>query len=389
MASYISSNANRFYVAAEASYGQPAAITAGNRFPAVRLQAQQLLEKGRRADKTGTRTFLGTSSTSRRQTAFEIRTYLTSWTGVGEPSYGPLFHAAMGSTAQFSSGLVIASVQNAGQLTTTAAHNLAKGSGVSFAGEIRFVTAVPSSTSLVLNAPFSSTPAANGALNPTVSYRLATGLPSVTLYDYWDPTTATSRMVSGAAVNQFQVAVNGDFHEFVFAGPAADLLDSQSFVAGSAGLPTYPGEPTLSTFDHSIVPGHLGQVWLGSSPNQFFTLTEASLGLKNSIDLRNHEFGSSYPAAIAPGPREVMSSFSLFAQDDAQTAALYVAAKQRQPISAMLQLGQQQGQLMGMFLGTVIPEIPAYNDSETRLQWQFKNNQAQGTAEDEIYIAFA
>ena len=55
----------------------------------------------------------------------------------------------------------------------------------------------------------------------------------------------------------------------------------------------------------------------------------------------------------------------------------------------MLQLGLQQGEIMGIFLPNVMPEIPEYDDSETRLQWQFKNNLAQGTANDEIYIAFA
>ncbi|MGH9582570.1 MAG: hypothetical protein ACRD4O_06515, partial [Bryobacteraceae bacterium] len=83
------------------------------------------------------------------------------------------------------------------------------------------------------------------------------------------------------------------------------------------------------------------------------------------------------------------AAFSVFAQDDAQTTGLYAAAKQRMPISGMLQLGQQQGQIMGVFLSSVIPEIPQYNDTETRLQWQFKNNLAQGTADDEVYFGFA
>jgi hypothetical protein len=105
--------------------------------------------------------------------------------------------------------------------------------------------------------------------------------------------------------------------------------------------------------------------------------------------VRNQEFGSSYPSAIAPGMREVASKFTLFAQDDAQTTALYAAAKQRTPVQAMLQLGQQQGELMAVFMASVVPEIPNYDDSETRLQWAFKNNLAQGTAEDELFIAFA
>ncbi len=199
-----------------------------------------------------------------------------------------------------------------------------------------------------------------------------------------------SRIVTGAAVDSFAVSINGDFHEFVFSGPAADLLDSSSFVSGTAGLSSFPGEPGIGDFDYSIVPGHLGQVWLGGgTAAQFLTLTEASIDLRNNLELRNQEFGSSYPRAIAPGLRHISSNFTVLAQDDAQTTALYAAAKQRTPIPALLQLGQQQGRLMGLYLPSVVPEIPNYNDSDTRLRWEFKNNMAQGAANDEFYIAFA
>src|ERR1700685_1449580 len=384
MGNYISSNANRFYVAIETVYGQAASINSANRFPAVRLQAQQLLESGRRLDKTGTRTFLGTPITARRQTAFEARTYLTSWSGSGEPSYGALFHAALGAQPNLSSGLSVASVQNNTQVQTTMAHGLSFGSAISYAGEIRFVTSVIDASTVVLNAPFSTTPAQNAGLSPCITYPLAISLPSVTLYDYWDPVTAVSRMITGAAVDALMMTVDGDFHEFVFTGPACDLLDTSSFVSGDAGLSSFPAEPALAAFDYSIVPGHLGEAWLGSAPNQFFTLTGANVEVRNNIDVRNQEFGSAYPRAIAPGMRQVASTFTLFAQDDAQTTALYAAAKQRTPVSAMLQLGQQQGQLMGIFMANVTPEIPNYDDMDTRLRWAFKNNLAQGTSENEI-----
>ncbi len=389
MGNYIASNANRFYVAVEASFGQAAPVVASNRFPALRLQAHQALQLGKRLDKTGTRTFLGGSKDSRRNTAFDVRTYLTSWSGTQEPAYGPLFHAGLGAPAQLSAGLTVATVQQPTQFSTNAAHGLSIGSAVAYNNEIRFVVSVPDPSTLVINAPFSSSPTANAALAPTATYRLSVNLPSVTLYDYWDPTAAVSRVVTGAAVDTIQLSVNGDFHEFLFNGPAADLIDSSSFVQGTAGLASFPSEPALSTFDYSIVPGHLGEVWLGSPANQFFTLTQAALEIKNNIEVRNQEFGSSFPRAIAPGERQVTSAFTLFAQDDTQTTALYAAAKQRSLISAMLQLGYQQGQLLGVFIPNVTPEIPNYDDGETRLQWQFQNNRAQGISEDEIYIAFA
>lgn len=389
MANYISSNANRFYAALEVNYGQAATASATNRFPAVQLIGQQILEQAVRHDKTGSRTFLGIPTNSRRQTAFEVRTYLTSWSGAGTPGYGPLFQSALGGTPQSSSGLVVASATSQSQIQTTAPHGLSTGSGISFSNEIRFVTSVPDASTLVLNAPFSNALATNAALAPAVTYTLSTQLPSLTLFDYWDPSTAVNRLVTGAAADTFQFAVNGDFHEFTFRGPAADLLDTTSFVTGSAGLTSFPSEPTLGSFDYSVVPGHLGQAWIGAPGNQFFTLTNATIELNNNIDVRNREFGFSYPQAIAPGMRRVSSQFTVFAQDDTQTESLYAAAKARNPVAAMLQLGQQQGQLLGIYLPNVTPEIPNFNDSQTRLQWEFKNNLAQGLTDDEFYLAFA
>ena len=389
MANYISSNANRFYAAVETTYGQAAAVTAVNRFPAVQLVAQQVLEHAVRRDKTGSRTFQGVSVNARRQTAFEARTYLTSLAGNASAGYGPLFQAALGGQPTMTNGLHVAGVPNPMQIQTASPHGLSFGSGLSAGSEIRFVAGTPDASTILLNAPFSNPITAGSSLSPVISYPLSNQLPSVTLFDYWDPQHAVNRIITGAAVNTMDFAVNGDYHEFVFRGPAADLLDTTSFVQGSAGLATYPQEPVLSNFDYSVVPGHLGEVWLGSPSNQYLTLTDAKLELKNNIEVRNHEFGSSYPRAIAAGTRQVTSQFTVFAQDDAQTQSLYQAAKAHTTISAMIQLGQQQGQLMGIFIPHVTPEVPNFNDSESRLRWEFKNNTAQGTSNDELFLAFA
>jgi hypothetical protein len=389
MGTYISSNANRFYGALETTFGSPAPVTAVNRFPAVRLQAQQVLRFGRRLDKTGTRTYLGSPRDARRQTAFDVRTYLTSWSGQRGPSYGPLVEAAMGAPPEFSQGMTVSLPQIGLQIQTAAPHNLTAGSAVSSGAEIRFVTAVADATTILLNAPFSAVIDAGTVLAPTVTYRLSTALPSLSLYDYWDPGSAVSRLVTGAGVDVFGITVNGDYHELLFSGPAADLLDSFSFTTGAAGLSSFPAEPALAAFDYSIVPGHLGQVWLGSPASQFFTLTQATIELKNHLDVRSHEFGSSYPRAIVPGAREIVSHITLYAQDDTATKSLYAAAKERNPVAAMLQLGQKQGQIMGVFLPSMTPEIPNFSDSETRLLWDFKNNLGQGASNDETYVAFA
>ncbi len=389
MPSYIRSNSNRFYAAVESSYGVAAEVSTPDRFPAVRLRAQQAIEATRRLDKTGTRTLIPTSRDGRRRTAFEIRTYLSSMMLTGQVPCGVLFQSAMGAEPEIANTLVIDAISSAVSFSTATPHGWNVGSAVSTGGEIRFVSSVIDSQQVTVNAPFSQSLVAGSQLSPTATYRLSTNLPSLSIYDYWDPVTAVSRIITGAAVDVLQLSINGDQHEFTFTGPAADLVDSVSFTAGTAGLNSFPDEPSVQVPSAGPVPGHLGQAWLGGTACQFFTVTEATIRLQNSLELRTQEFGSSYPQSTVPGQRQVSTSFSLFAQDDSQTLALYAAARNRTPISMMLQMGKQKGQLMGAYLPSVVPVIPSFDDSETRLRWRFENNLAEGTSDDELYIAFA
>jgi hypothetical protein len=127
---------------------------------------------------------------------------------------------------------------------------------------------------------------------------------------------------------------------------------------------------------------------MGAAPSRFLTLTAADLTLTNGIAQRLQEFGSDFARCIAAGERAVRLNFRIFEQDDAQTKELYQAARQRSPIGVMLQLGEQAGQLFGAYMPAMVPEVPEFDDGETRLQWAFKNDRAQGTVDDELYIAF-
>jgi hypothetical protein len=389
VANYISSNNNRFYAAVETSFGQVPEIAATNRLPAVELQAHQQLQQSLRRDKTGTRTFLGSSPLTRRATAFSLTTYLSSWNPANAPGYGPLLQSACGGAPVIFAQIVVASMIDSLHLVTATPHGLSPGRGISQGSEVRFVASVVNPVTVLLNAPFSNNPAAGSLLTPTVTYPLANNLPSVSIFDYWDPTDAVDRLITGATVDTLNISLNGSFHEMTFSGLAADLLDSESFVAGSAGLPTFPLEPTLGSFDYSIVGGQLGQAWLGFTAQEVFTLTQATIQIRNNLVPRNMEFGFIYPTSIAAAHRDVTITFSLFADDSATVKQLYLAAKRRTPISAMFQLGQQQGQMMGVYLPSVVLEIPLYDDHQTRLIWDFKANVAQGTNNDEIVLALA
>jgi hypothetical protein len=389
MSCYLSSNNERLYVALETAYGQVAAITAQNRIPLMNLGAKQIPVTTGRKDKTGSRTFPGLPNNIRRTTSFQLSTLMTEWTDqTAAPTQGPLFQAALGATPLLYTGGTVASVTSQTEIQFSAAHGLTPGQAITSGGEIRFVAAVLNTTTLFINAPFTVTPTAGGAVGATMTYAPASDLGSVSLYDYWDPSAAVQRIVNGAGMDKMQIKVNGDFQEFDFSGPSQNLLDSASFTSGQGGLTEYPTEPTQTGFDYTIVPGNLGQVWMGSSPNQFFTITTAELTLQNNIAQRLHEFGSDFPLCITAGAREVTLNFSLFEKDDTQTQGLYQAARQRSPIGVMVQLGEQAEQLFGIYMPAMVPEVPEFDDSETRLQWKFTNSRGQGTVNDELYIAF-
>lgn len=390
MNSYILSNANRWYVALEQRYGRVGPVGGLNRIPAVRLTVRQRVETRERRDKTGSRTFWGAPAGLRKRTTFTLRTYMMSWTVQGtEPSYGPLFQAALGGAGEHFAGGTVGAGSTEWMLRFTQPHGLTAGQAVRIGGELRFVNGVVDAWAVMLNAPLTAAPGAGTPAGATVSYRPALELPSVSIYDYWTPATAVQRILCGAAVDTLRIRVNADYHEFEFSGAAQDVIDSVSFTEGQGGLTGFPEEPQLGEFHYSVVPGNVGQAWFGPIAERFFTVTEAEIVLRNDLELRDREFGWQVPRGVSPGMRTVTGDLELYELDDERTKALYQAARQRSPIGVMFQLGAAAGQLFGVYMKSVVPEVPEFDDSENRLRWRFTECRAQGTVDDEIYMAFA
>ena len=386
---YISSNANRWYCGRESSYGQIPAITASNRIPAVTMTAKNQRDKSERKDKTGSRTWQGMPLGMRRQTSFQMTSYMRDWADPSQlPPHGPLVEAALGGSGVRWTGGTPASGTTDLSIRFAAPHGLVPGQAIGSNGELRFVAAVADPSTVVLNAPFSTVPVVGVPLGPTATYSVASELPSLSIFDYWDPATAVQRILSGVAVDRMTFKLNGDFHEMEFKGMAQDLIDSASFTSGQGGATQFPAEPGSTVSAYLPVPGNLGQVWLGVIPSQLFTVSQATIELRNNLDMRNKEFGFSLPQGINPGSREILMSLELFGQDDAATTALYQASRQQDPVGVMFQMGQNSGQLMAISLKSLVPDVPEFDDSDKRLKWRFRDTRAQGTADDEIVVAF-
>lgn len=387
--SYVLSTANRWYCSLETTYGAVPTVAAANRIPAIKMTAQQQFEKTTRQDKTGGRTFPGMPPGGRKTTKFALSTYLTGWTNSQTlPAYAPLFQAALGGIPVISNGGTVASSTGT-NVAFSAPHGLVVNQAVSTGGEIRFVTNVVDPVTIITNAPFSTVPQTSAMFTPTATFFPADLLPSCSVFDYWTPATALQRVICGAGVDEFSLEANGDYQEFHFSGMAQDLIDSASFASGMGQLTAFPAEPAYTPIDYSIVPGNLGQIWMGVEPNRYATVTQAALRLENDLEARANEFGSQVPQFLSPGVRTVTFDFRLFEQDNQATMELYQAARQQSAIQIMLQLGQTTGQLFGAYMQSVVPHVPELDDSQRLVQWKTSGSRAQGTSNDELVVAFA
>jgi hypothetical protein len=387
MANYVLSNNNRYYAALESNYGQVPAISAANRIAGIRLSmATQKIVPVRR-DKTGTRTFLGIPGSPRKAAAFELETSLMAGaTGVPTPAIGQLIQAALGGSPQVSAAQTATCVAGQALLTFQSPHGLSAGSAIVSGSEMRFVQSVPSNTSVQLCAPLSVAGAV--VVLPAASYSPASTLPSLTLFDYWDPSTTIQRLARGAGVDQMEIQIDGTEHKLIFRGPAAEDVDSSSFNGASGGLTQFPVEPAVQAQSWAPVPGQLGQAWIGSGPSEVLTLTKAQIVVKNNLMTRSFEFGSNQPLALSAGDREVDIQFEVYSTDDSVFGEMYHASQTETPIPLTIQLGEQPGAMAAIYVKSFVPQVPDYDDSETRLLWSFRNSRAQGTGDDEIFFAF-
>ena len=213
---------------------------------------------------------------------------------------------------------------------------------------MRFVAAIQNSTTVFMNAPFTTTPVAGSVMGPTINYSLAESLASASIFDYWDPSTAVQRIVEGAAMDKMQIKVNGDFQEFDFSGPARDLVDSASFHERAGRADAVSGGADDGGFDYTIVPGHLGEVWMGVVAGSVLDDdgggTDAGEQHRAAGEGVRERFCAVHCGGGTVGDAELQHCSNMA---DAQTQALYQAARQRSPISVMLQLGEQASSCSG------------------------------------------
>jgi len=189
-------------------------------------------------------------------------------------------------------------------------------------------------------------------------------------------------------VDEVEIVLNGDFHEVTFRGEAAGVSDSKSFEAGEGGLENFPPEPELEELMELPVPGHVGQVWIGATPQAVSTVASARIRIMNHAEMRWRDFGLMEAKCVVPGEREVSIDLEVYSNDADIFGEIYASASRHEPMPLTVQMGETPGAMCGIHVANFIPAVPEFLDGEERLRWRLRGCPARGYREDEIHVAF-
>ncbi|MFN7543787.1 MAG: hypothetical protein ACK5TN_13465 [Acidobacteriota bacterium] len=383
---YIASLSNRIFLKSESDFPGLASMADAQLAPVTSFALTSNRKQLFRRDKTGFRSESPVLGPQRELLEFNLESYGTGWSGsTSKPAIAPLLESGMGNPMAIGATLKVSAASSV-NVTLQADANLTIGMGLAFGAEIRFVASIAGPRDFTLNAPFSVQLAPASDLQVCANLAPGDAVLPLSILDTWAPAQAVQRLVSGAVTDQMRIRVNNDFLEVETRGYATSLYDNVSGVGGvNFQFPEPP--PAAQSAISAPIAGHLGQVWIGSPASRFCTLTQAEVRIENNIEPRTDEFGCYETKGFVLGRRKVSLDLTLFERNDLISQVLYSSATLNQPLSVMLQMGTQPGSLFAIYLPAVLFPVPAFNDSQPRLLWQFRNALALGAANDEVFLA--
>ncbi|WP_031498577.1 phage tail tube protein [Bryobacter aggregatus] len=381
---YIATLSNRIFIKSEVDDPEVGNMEAAQLAPVTAFQVNSNRKRIFRRDKTGYRSDNPVVGPQRELIEFSMDAYGTGWTGGTEkPAIAPLLESALCQSASLGTSYIVQS--SSGKSVTLAADGmLSVGMGLAFGSELRFVESISGPRDFTLNTAFSVDLTAGAELAGCVNLSLGDTPSTMSVLDTWAPNQAVQRFLTGAISDKLSLKINNDFLEISTKGFARNLVDS---VSGSVGADsTFPAAPPAALTSTPIA-GYLGQAFLGVATARLCTLTQATIHIDNDIQPRTDEFGCFSTKGFVLGRRKVSLDLTVFERNDELSQALYTRAVNNEPVSVMLQIGNQPGSMFAIYLPAVLFPVPAFNDGQSRLLWQFRNAVALGMQNDEVFLA--
>ena len=97
--------------------------------------------------------------------------------------------------------------------------------------------------------------------------------------------------------------------------------------------------------------------------------------------MRDKEFGSTCRRAYRPGQREVPVTLELFGAGRSWRPRRCTRQRvNNRRLGVMFQMGQVGGQLVGMYLKSMIPDVPEFDDSGNAAEMEIREYASAGNA---------
>ncbi len=382
---YIQSASNRIFVRRESDSNDLLEMTTAELAPALQFEYRSEREQLLREDKNGLRSRMAVTGPVRETHQFFMKYYGTGWSGEGRNAVSALTESALWNSAVETTAVeVIAAAGN--QVSLASGSNLGIGSALGYGGEIRFIEAVLSQSDYQLNAPFSIGIGPGAILETCLTWQPGDVPQRLAILDEWAPSNAVKRLFKGAVVDRLKIGVNNEFLEMEAYGYAQKMFDNIASNYPEGQL--FPTAPVAHSTNWSQpIPGHLGQVLIGQQDGRLCALTAAEIEIDNNVEARSNEFGCYETKNFVPGKRKVTVSISVYQRTDEMSRYIYDKASRNEPVSVMIQMGNQPGSLFAAYLPSVLFPTPEFDDSKARLVWRFSSGMAIGGVNDEIFLA--
>jgi tail tube protein len=192
--------------------------------------------------------------------------------------------------------------------------------------------------------------------------------PSLSIYSFRKPSTATQQVALGAVVDQMILTLGGDIATVEFSGTSLWVLDTDSFSGADAiakgGLTAFPSEPSAPTTNGNMIVGFKGVITLDG--NVYSTVRSLKVTYKANRDVPNDVIGTGYGSSPGQDRREVTFEVDVYDDDSANLSALKLKAIAATTVNISAQAGNVAGNIATANLNNCQLTPATYDDSSRK-----------------------
>lgn len=225
----------------------------------------------------------------------------------------------------------------------------------------------------------------------SVTYAIEDASPSLSIYNYRDPSTAEHLVALGSVVAQTRFNITQEQATVEFSGPCRFVSPSEGFAGldttAKGGLSAFPSRPASPAYAGTMALGIYGSATLDG--NAYTTVRSLSINCdwgRSLID--NVLFNGAYSGAPQQLVRTITADFELTDEDTVAIESLKAKARAKTGMDLVFVVGATAGNIWTITLNDCQLSNPDYDDSQPSWGVRFTAtaHATNETAKDEISL---